>query len=111
MSLAMGQVARWVWFPFGVTIRFIMRNGKRIAVSVVGLVLVLLGLAMLVLPGPGLLLIVAGLAVLATEYVWAQRMLNYAKRKAGQAKDAVLRKKGEEPPATSPGPEDVSPEG
>jgi uncharacterized protein (TIGR02611 family) len=111
MSLAMGQVARWVWFPFGVTIRFIMRNGKRIAVSIVCLVLVLAGLVMLVLPGPGLLLIFAGLAVLATEYVWAQRMLNYAKQKAGQAKDAVLGKKGEEPPAASPGPEDVSPGG
>ncbi len=110
MSFAMGQVAKWVWFPFGVTIRFIMRNGKRIAVSVAGLVLLLLGLAMLVLPGPGLLLIIGGLAVLATEYVWAQRMLNYAKRKAGQAKDAMLGKKGEGPPATPPGPEDVTPE-
>jgi hypothetical protein len=35
----------------------------------------------------------AGLAILATEYVWAQRLLNYAKTKVGQAKDVVLRKK------------------
>jgi hypothetical protein len=39
--------------------------------------------------------VIAGLAVLATEYVWAQRALNYAKRKAQEAKDKVLRKKPE----------------
>jgi uncharacterized protein (TIGR02611 family) len=45
------------------------------------------------LPGPGWLIVFAGLAILATEYVWAQRLLNYAKTKVGQAKDVVLRKK------------------
>ena len=51
---------------------------------------------MLVLPGPGLLVIIVGLAILATEYVWAQRLLQVAKEKATQAKDMVLRKKPEE---------------
>ena len=111
MSIGMSQVARWVWFPFGVTIRFILRNGKRIAVSVVGLVLLLLGLVMMVLPGPGILFILAGLGVLATEYVWAQRMLNYAKQKAEQAKNAVLRKKADEPPGAEPGSGDITPDG
>ena len=37
----------------------------------------------------------AGLAVLATEYVWAQRLLRIAKEKASQAKDAILRKRDE----------------
>ena len=53
----------------------------------------LAGIALLVLPGPGWLLIFIGLTILATEYVWAQRLLNAAKRKAEQAKAAVLRKK------------------
>lgn len=88
----MTKVARWVWFPFGVTARFMMRNGKRIAVTLAGLVLLAAGLAMMVLPGPGILVILAGLAVLATEYVWAQRMLNYAKDKAKQAKTKMLRR-------------------
>ena len=35
-----------------------------------------LGAAMLVLPGPGLLVIAGGLAILATEYAWARRYLN-----------------------------------
>jgi uncharacterized protein (TIGR02611 family) len=90
----MNRVARWVWFPFDVTIRFMFRNAKRIAVSVVGALLVLAGLVCLVLPGPGLLLIIAGLAVLATEYVWAQRALNFAKDKAKRTKDRVTRRRG-----------------
>jgi hypothetical protein len=51
---------------------------------------------MLVLPGPGIVVIIAGLAILGTEYVWAQRLLRLAKQKATQAKDAVFRKKEEE---------------
>ena len=95
MSASMNRVVRWVWFPFGVTVRFMLRNGKRIAVTAGGLVLLAAGLAMMVLPGPGILVIVAGLAVLATEYVWAQRMLNFTKEKAEQAKNKVLRRNGQ----------------
>lgn len=91
---AMNRVARWVWFPFGVTIRFIFRNGKRIAVTVAGGLLLLAGIVFLVLPGPGIVLIIAGLAILASEYVWAQRALNFAKDKAKRAKDKVARKRG-----------------
>ena len=93
----MPRIVHWVWFPFLVTVRFIARNGKRIAVSVVGSVLVVAGVLMLVLPGPGLLVIIAGLAILATEYVWAERMLNLAKQRAEQAKNKVFGRK--EPPA------------
>lgn len=82
----------WIWYPLGATVRFVMRNGRRMAISLAGFVLLLVGIVMLVIPGPGLLLIVAGLAVLATEYVWAQRTLNYARRKAAQAKDLALRR-------------------
>ena len=86
--------------PFKVVGRFIGRNSKRVGITVAGFVVILAGVAMLVLPGPGLLVIVAGLAILATEYVWAQRLLKIAQKKATQAKDAILRKKkdrGDEP--------------
>jgi uncharacterized protein (TIGR02611 family) len=73
--------------------RFIRRSGKRIAVTIAGFAVLLAGIALLVLPGPGWLLIFIGLAILATEYVWAERLLTAAKRKAEQAKDVVLRKK------------------
>jgi hypothetical protein len=82
--------------PFKVVGRFIGRNSKRVAITIAGFVVVLAGVAMLVLPGPGLLVIIAGLAILATEYVWAQRLLKIAKEKATQAKDVLLRKKPEE---------------
>ncbi len=65
--------------------RFILRSGKRIAVFVLGMALVVAGVAMLVLPGPGIVVIIAGLAVLATEFAWAERMLDSAKRHAAKA--------------------------
>lgn len=88
---------RWherpAFVPIKVVGRFIQRSGKRIAVTIAGFAVLLAGIALLVLPGPGWLLIFIGLTILATEYVWAERLLKTAKRKAGQAKDAVLRKK------------------
>ena len=46
----------------------------RIARTVAGAVLLLVGAAMLVLPGPGLLVIVTGLSLLAVDYAWARRL-------------------------------------
>jgi uncharacterized protein (TIGR02611 family) len=71
--------------------RVIAQSGKRIAVFVVGAALVVGGLALLVLPGPGLLVIVAGLAVLATEFAWAERLLDQAKQQAAKATDKAKR--------------------
>ncbi|MEX0984033.1 MAG: PGPGW domain-containing protein [Actinomycetota bacterium] len=88
--------------PIKVVLRFIRRSGKRIAVTVVGFVVLAVGLAGLLLPVlPGWILIFVGLGILATEYVWAQRLLAIAKEKANQAKDTVLRKKkNDDPPAS-----------
>ena len=69
--------------------KWIAGNAKRIAVFVAGMTVLLAGVAMLALPGPGLLVIVGGLAILATEFVWAERALDKAKSKAAQAGSAV----------------------
>lgn len=53
----------------------------RVGVAVVGAAVVLLGLALIPLPGPGWLVVFAGLAILATEFVWAERLLRFARRK------------------------------
>jgi uncharacterized protein (TIGR02611 family) len=45
---------------------------RRVVVGVVGIIVVLIGIAMLVLPGPGLLMIPLGLAILGTEFYWAR---------------------------------------
>lgn len=76
-------------------IRFIGRSSKRIAVTVIGAAFVLAGLAMLVLPGPGILVVALGFAVLGTEYAWAAAALERTKRLAAQAgglaRDGVTR--------------------
>jgi hypothetical protein len=67
-----------------------VQSVKRFAVTILGVGLLLVGVGLMVLPGPGILLIVAGLAVLATEYVWAQRLLVRAKDRAEQVQEAAV---------------------
>lgn len=50
-----------------------MSLSRKVGVLLVGVPLVALGIALLPLPGPGSLLILAGLAVLALEFAWAER--------------------------------------
>lgn len=93
---------------------FVGRSSRRVAVTVIGVALVLVGLAGVVLPViPGPLLILAGLALMATEYVWARRALEAARRRANQARAKVRerrdRRKGlppdpEVPPSDGEGP-------
>ena len=64
---------------------------KRSVVAVVGGLLTLTGIALLVLPGPGFVLVAAGLTVLATQFAWAKRPLDYATNKAHQGMDEVAR--------------------
>jgi len=56
-----------------------LQQAKRLIVIVVGSTVLLLGIAMIVLPGPAVLVIPIGLSVLATELVWARRLLNKLK--------------------------------
>src|SRR4051812_13757237 len=61
---------------------FLKRNGKRFALEGLGWLLIAVGLAALVLPGPGLLALFAGLALLSTQYEWAERRLEPVKNAA-----------------------------
>ncbi len=54
----------------------------RVWVTLAGWVLVLAGIVALILPGPGLLLLLAGLVVLSQEYEWAERRVEPVKKKA-----------------------------
>jgi hypothetical protein len=56
---------------------------------VFGGTVLLLGVAMLVLPGPGLSVAPAGLAILATEFIWARRLLARVRDSASTAAAAV----------------------
>jgi uncharacterized protein (TIGR02611 family) len=55
---------------------------KRVLLEVVGWLLLVLGVAALVLPGPGLLLMFAGLAVLSQQYEWADRAVEPVRLRA-----------------------------
>ena len=55
-------------------------HGYRVAVGIVGGLVVGVGLATIPLPGPGWLTVTAGLFVLATEFTWAERLLEFTKR-------------------------------
>ena len=55
---------------------------KRVIVSVVGATVLLIGVALLVLPGPAFIVIPIGLAILASEYAWARRWLRKVRRMA-----------------------------
>lgn len=58
------------------------RVAKRIVIGVVGGTVCLVGLAMVVLPGPAFIVIPAGLGILAIEFAWARSWLKKIKSKA-----------------------------
>ncbi|MER5553331.1 TIGR02611 family protein [Streptomyces sp. NPDC002793] len=62
----------------------------QVGIFVVGLAVVGAGVAMLVLPGPGWLVIFGGMAIWATEFVWAQIVLRWTRRKVTEAAQRAL---------------------
>lgn len=57
-----------------------LRHARRLVVLVVGVTVLLVGVVMVVLPGPAVVVIPLGLAILATEFVWAARLLKRLKQ-------------------------------
>ena len=53
------------------------KTARRLVVGVIGGTVVLLGVVMIVAPGPAIIVIPVGLAILATEFVWARRLLGH----------------------------------
>ena len=64
----------------GIVVSTLMQ-AKRLIVTVVGCTVLLAGVAMIVLPGPAFIVIPLGLAILATEFVWARKLLKKVKEK------------------------------
>jgi len=59
-----------------------LRHAWRLIILVVGMTVLLIGIALIVLPGPAFVVIPAGLAILATEFAWARRWLRIIRRSA-----------------------------
>ena len=57
---------------------------RKVVIGVVGMTVLLIGIALLVLPGPAIIVIPAGLAILATEFLWARKLLKKMKDEAAR---------------------------
>lgn len=79
---------KWQSAPAGVAYT-VWRNTRRLIIFVVGVTVLLLGVILVFLPGPAFLVIPAGLAILATEFVWARTLLKRVKASATSAVDAA----------------------
>ncbi len=77
--------------------RRVQLAARRVVVTVIGAVVMVVGVVLVPLPGPGWAIIFAGLAILATEYTWARRLLRSARarwqRYYGEAKVAVAQRR------------------
>jgi uncharacterized protein (TIGR02611 family) len=56
-----------------------LRRTYKICIGMVGTVVLAIGIVLIPYPGPGWLIVFAGLAILATEFIWAHRLLTYAR--------------------------------
>jgi uncharacterized protein (TIGR02611 family) len=66
---------------------------RRILAASVGMVTLITGVALLVLPGPGLVVMLLGLAILGTEFTWAKRSMHHVKHHGNRVRRGILRKK------------------
>jgi uncharacterized protein (TIGR02611 family) len=64
---------------------------RRLSRIVGGFTLLLIGIVMLVTPGPGWLVILLGLGLLAAEFVWAKRLMDRIKREGNRMRSVVWR--------------------
>lgn len=58
---------------------------RRVVVTLLGFAVLLVGIVLLALPGPGLVVVALGFTILATEFVWAWRAQRYVQTKARSA--------------------------
>jgi uncharacterized protein (TIGR02611 family) len=68
-----------------------LRQAKRLVRIVVGFTLLIVGVLLLVLPGPGWVTIFFGLALLAAEFAWARKLLDRLKSAASDVKRSAQR--------------------
>ncbi len=67
-----------------------MQQAKRIMKIILGFTLLVLGAAMVFTPGPGWLIMLLGLGVLAAEFMWARKLLDLMKEQGIRLRDAIF---------------------
>lgn len=84
--------AEWAW-----------HHARRTVVLVVGGTILVLGVAMIIAPGPATVFIPLGLAVLASEFLWARRLLAGARRRVLRARRGASQSSASQSPTDAPG--------
>jgi len=74
-----------------------LAQAKRIIKIVFGFTLLTAGAAMLVLPGPGIVVIALALAILSAEFVWARKLSDRLKESVQKGKDAITQRNTSRP--------------
>jgi len=91
------QVLKYLpdWLARFLSLRWLpnIRWLRRLIVAIIGFTVLLIGVAMIVLPGPAVVVIPLGLAILGTEFVWARRLLKKAKGYFEKSKEKITGKK------------------
>ena len=68
-------------------LRTSLRHIRRLAILVIGMTVVLIGLVMLVTPGPAMVVVPIGLAILAIEFTWARLLLRKVRERAARVRE------------------------
>lgn len=82
-----GFTRRWARWRDRLRERRVVDLGYRIVVGVVGLLVLAVGILAIPYPGPGWAIVFIGLAILATEFDWARKLLGYARTRYDAAMD------------------------
>ena len=69
----------WARIKAAVSLKDLPRPLRKLIVGVIGSTIFLIGVAMIVLPGPAVVVIPVGLGILATEFAWARRTIRRAR--------------------------------
>ena len=64
--------------------KILLTSLRKLFIAIIGGTVLLIGVALIVLPGPAFIVIPIGLAILATEFAWARTMVNRAKAMVGK---------------------------
>ena len=64
------------------------KNAKKLIVAVIGTTVLIIGIIMIVAPGPAFIVIPIGLSILATEFVWARKLLDKVKHRFDKVREA-----------------------
>ncbi len=81
--------------------RYTLKQIRRLVVLVTGMTVLLIGVIMFVTPGPALVVIPAGLGILAIEFAWARRLLAKAKTQVAKSLNGISAQRSKREEKTS----------